>query len=67
MYRPGPDLQMPDGRWVEVKRRKNGWATLYKWLDGDASIIAMRADRKEWIVAMNLSTLMDMLDERQQP
>ena len=65
MYQPGPDLQMADGRWVEVKRRKTGFKTLYKWLDDDASIIAMRADRKDWLVAMTLDTLLDMLSERQ--
>ena len=63
MYQPGPDLQMPDGRWVEVKRRKSGWKQLYAWLADDAQIIAMRADRKEWLVCMTLDTFLDIQEE----
>jgi hypothetical protein len=51
MYLPGPDLVMPDGRFVEVKRRgAEGFASLYKWLDADASVLALRADHKGWLI-----------------
>src|SRR5690625_3530045 len=48
-------------RW-EVKRRKDGFKELYKWLDG-AGALAVRADRKEWLVVMPLETLLEMLGE----
>ena len=54
MYKPGPDLQMPDGRWVEVKARADGFKQLYKWLDDDASILALKADRKGWLIVQHL-------------
>jgi len=54
MYNPGPDLQMPDGRYVEVKARAEGFKTLYKWLDDDASILALKADRKGWLIVQHL-------------
>ena len=65
MYQPGPDLQMPDGRFVEIKRRKNGWKQIYSWLSDDAQLVAMRADRKEWLIAMTLDTFLDILEEHE--
>lgn len=37
----------------EVKRRKDGFKELYKWLN-DKDLIFCRADRKEWLVIMRL-------------
>ncbi len=40
---------------AEVKRRKSGFSTLYGWLEDERErpdIVAFRADRKPWIVAM---------------
>ena len=65
MYQPGPDLQMPDGRYVEIKRRKAGWKELYKWLGDDSQLLAMRADNKEWLMCMTLDTFLDILDEHE--
>ena len=65
MYQPGPDLVMPDGRHVEIKRRKNGWKELYKWLGDDSQLVAMRADRREWLIAMTLDTFLDILEEHE--
>ena len=62
MYQPGPDLEWR-GLWVEVKRRKDGFKTLYKWLDDDASIVAMRSDRNEWLVAMPLNVFLDLMED----
>jgi hypothetical protein len=59
MYRAGPDLQMPDGRWVEVKARADGFRELYKWLDDDASILCLKADRKGWLVVQWLGDWLD--------
>jgi hypothetical protein len=57
--RPGPDLVMPDGRYVEVKSRKNGWVQLHKWLEDDASILCLKADRKGWLVVQRLEDWLD--------
>ncbi len=64
MYQPGPDLVMSDGRMVEVKRRKDSWRELYRWLADDAQLLALRADREPWLVVMTVDTFLDMLDER---
>lgn len=40
---------------AEVKRRESGFTTLYRWLEDEREkpdIVAFRADRKPWIVAM---------------
>lgn len=52
---PGDVLISLDGRKLigEVKRRKNGFKQLYKWLEGK-DILFLRADRKEWLVVMKL-------------
>ncbi len=65
MYQPGPDLQMPDGRFVEIKRRKKAWTEIYRWLDDDAQLLALRADKKEWLVCMTLNVFLDILDEHE--
>lgn len=60
-------------RW-EVKRRRNGWQELYKWLDG-ADVLAVRADRRPWLVVMPLDRFLDLtagdkgggLDGREHP
>ena len=68
-YTPGPDLRMPDGRYVEVKiRGKGGWsaAELYKWLDDDVQMVVVRKDRHEFLVCMTLTTFLDIQDEAKQ-
>ncbi len=61
MYKPGPDLVMPDGRYIEVKVRGDGFKSLYKWLDDDASILALKADRKGWLIVQHVE---DWLEEQ---
>ena len=49
---------------AEVKRRKNGMNTLYSWLEDERErpdIVAFRADRKPWIVAMQLETFLKLI------
>jgi len=60
MYKPGEDLEWM-GCTVEVKRRAKGFAFDYKQLR-DAQILLKRADRKQWLVTMEVSTLIDLMD-----
>lgn len=46
-------------RW-EVKRRENGFRQLYGWL-GNADALAVRADRREWLVVMPLERFMELV------
>lgn len=48
---PG-DLIVDGQRW-EVKRRAAGFKQIYEWL-GDNAVLAIRADRREWLVVMTL-------------
>ena len=63
MYGPGPDLKLPDGRFVEVKARENGFSMLHRWLDDDAQILMLKADYKPWLVTMTIGTYLDILEE----
>ena len=50
-------------RW-EVKARKNGFQTLYKWLEDEREkpdALALKADRKPWLVVMEVETLLRLL------
>lgn len=49
---------------AEVKRRKSGFSTLYGWLEDERErpdIVAFRADRKPWIVAMPVETFLKLI------
>lgn len=46
-------------RW-EVKARRDGFRQLYKWLDGKDAL-AVKADRKPWLVVLPLAKLMQLL------
>lgn len=50
-------------RW-ECKRRRNGFKQLYDWLDG-ADALAVRADRKPWLVVMPLERLLELIGDRE--
>jgi hypothetical protein len=50
-------------RW-ECKRRKDGFKRLYDWLDG-ADALAVRADRRPWLVVMPLETLLALIGDRE--
>jgi len=49
---------------AEVKRRKGGFATLYGWLEDEREkpdIVAFRADRKPWLVCMELDVFLKLI------
>jgi hypothetical protein len=49
---------------AEVKRRKSGFKVLYDWLEDDRELpdlVAFRADRKPWLVAMPLDTFLKLI------
>lgn len=48
----------------EVKRRKDGFKELYKFLEQDGcNYVFMRADRKDWIVAMTFNEWLNLVKE----
>ena len=46
-------------RW-ECKRRANGFRQLYGWLE-NADALAVRADRREWVVVIPLERFLQMV------
>lgn len=49
---------------AEVKRKKSGFATLYGWLEDEREkpdVVAFRADRKPWLVCMELGTFLRLI------
>jgi hypothetical protein len=61
-YLPGPDLEW-FGYPVEVKiRHTNQSFSLPDRLLDDTPLVAMRADRGEWVISMRIETLLDLLD-----
>jgi len=46
----------------EIKRRGRGFQSLYNWL-AENDFLAMRADRKEWLVCMKMDDLKLILGE----
>ena len=46
----------------EVKIRARGFKQLYGWLDGN-DFLAIRADRKDWLVIMPLADVKLLIDE----
>jgi len=59
MHKPGPDLEMPDGRTVEVKVRASSFKMIYKWLE-PVDILVIRADREEPLIVITLSNFMEL-------
>ena len=53
MHKAGHDLEMPDGRTVEVKIRAGGFKRIYAWLE-PVDILVIRADRQEPLVVITL-------------
>ena len=62
MYQEGADLMYGE-RYIEVKARAKGWAMLHRWLEDDASILMLKADREPWLICMNIETFLDLQDE----
>jgi len=52
---------------AEVKRRKSGFTTLYEWIEDERErpdIVAFRADRKPWLVCMELDVFLKLIGRR---
>lgn len=50
----------------EVKARKNGFKTLYTWLEDEREkpdALALKADRKDWLVVMKLDKFMELMEK----
>lgn len=48
----------------EVKRRRDDFRRIYGWLEGEGiDALAIRADRKPWLVVMEVETLMEKREE----
>jgi len=54
------DVEWPGVGRGEIKRRKDGFKQLYTWLNS-RDFLALRADRKKWLVVMTLDKLLDLL------
>ena len=51
----------------EVKRRKSGFKQLYEWIEDDREkpdAIALRTDKKQWLVCMTLDRFKELMDEK---
>lgn len=46
----------------ECKARKDGFKQLYKWLEGDADALAIKADRKEWLVVLPAEKFLEIIN-----
>lgn len=58
------DVKLPNGMKAEVKRFKAGEKTLYGWVMDEREkpdVVAFRADRMPWIVAMQLDKFMVLM------
>lgn len=58
---PG-DVVWPGMGTGECKRRRDGFRQLYQWLDG-ADWLAVRADRRDWLVVMRLEDVKRLLGD----
>ncbi|NSW82779.1 MAG: hypothetical protein HPY90_05800 [Syntrophothermus sp.] len=54
------DLTVPGLGLGEVKRRKDSFKELYKWLEG-RDFLALRADRKPWLVVLPAEKLKELM------
>lgn len=54
------DVEVPGLGRGEVKRRRDGFKELYKWLEG-RDFLGLRADRKGWLIVVPVDALRDLL------
>jgi hypothetical protein len=60
------DVQGLGLKW-EVKARKDGFKTIYQWLEhNNPDALAIRADRKPWLVVMELDKFLEIVEGGQQ-
>lgn len=60
-WQPGPDLVFMD-RAVEVKLRKDGFKSLYGWLE-DSQLLQVKADRRDFLTVLRTTEFLDILEE----
>jgi hypothetical protein len=53
-------VALPNGWRVQCKARADGWRTLYANL-GDADALAVRAERRPWLVVLPLERFLTLL------
>ncbi|NPV27229.1 MAG: hypothetical protein HPY81_07250 [Firmicutes bacterium] len=56
------DLTVPGLGLREVKRRKDSFKELYKWLEG-RDFLALRADRKPWLIVLPAEKLKELIHD----
>lgn len=55
---------LPNGWSAEVKRQKDGFKTIYQWMEkNNPDVLAYRADQKPWIVTMKLDKFLELMKE----
>ena len=57
----GGDILLPNGWRVEVKARRDGFKSLYLWLQ-NADVLLLKADRRPWLVVLPLETFKELLE-----
>lgn len=45
----------------ECKARKDGFKQMYGWLDGENDALALKADRKGWLVVLPLEKFQELM------
>lgn len=55
----GADVLLNNKDKIEVKRRKNGFKSLYSWLE-ESDYLFLRADRKGYIVSMSIEEFLKL-------
>lgn len=58
------DVVLPNDMRAEVKRRKSGLKTIYKWMEQGIEkpdLVAFREDRNEWLITMKIDTFLIFL------
>ena len=64
------DVVLPNGLRAEVKRRKSGFKELYEWVLDEREhpdLVAVRVDRKPWLVIQTLEQWREGRDLRSLP
>lgn len=54
------DIVVPGLGTGEVKRRRDGFRQLYKWLEGN-DFLAIRADRQEWLIVIPVEKVQELM------
>jgi Holliday junction resolvase len=61
------DVQGLELEW-EVKARKDGFKQLYTWLEDEREkpdALALKADRKQWLVVLTLDKFMELMKDEE--